>query len=143
MFEQSSEDRLTIWAEFRKNLSVSASPLQEVLDFWNHAPRIIHNHLVDPYNPRSWPTPWEIIVNNKYDDFTLSLMIAYTLKLSDRYKDSKIEIKTMVDSSKTVLYNLVYVDDSNILNYSSTPIKESEIDNELYLENLIEVIFPR
>jgi len=144
MFKQSLEERLTTWSEFRKNLDTDPNPLNSLAEFWAGAPLIIHNHNIDPYNYRSWPTPWEIINENKYDDFTLALMIGYTLKLTKKFNKDKIEVRTMVDSTKTKLYNLVYVNDETILNYNRfAAIKTQDLDSSLYLENLIEVIFPR
>ena len=144
MFHKSPDERLSDWVEFRKELDSLDDPLTQLTEFWSNAPLIVHNHLIDPHNPKSWPTPWEILYDNKYDDFTLALMIGYTLKLTKKFSSDKIEIRTMVDSSKTKLYNLVYVNDTDILNYDRHGIKKpNEIDNSLYLENIVEVIFPR
>jgi len=89
-------------------------------------------------------TPWEIIENNKYDDFTKALMIGWTLKLTNKYKNSKIELKTLVDSNRTREYNLIYVDDSWVINYNDNgPIPALEINDGFKLENLIEVSSPR
>lgn len=144
MFQKSPEERLTRWSDFRKELDHTSDPLNSLAEFWSQAPLIIHNHNIDPYNHRSWPTPWEIIVENKYDDFTLALMMGYTLKLTKKFNNDKIEVRTMVDSNKTKLYNLVYVNEEEVLNYDRfAAIKPQDIDTSLYLENLVEVIFPR
>jgi len=144
MFHKSPDERLSEWSEFRKNLDTLDNPLTTLAEFWSNAPLVIHNHKVDPYNARDWPTPWELIVENKYDDFTLALMIAYTLKLTNKYNNDKIEVRTMVDSTKTRLYNLVYVNDTDVLNYErATAIKAQYIDESLYLENIVDVVFPR
>lgn len=144
MFDKSPDERLSQWSDLRRNLITADDPLQLTAEFWSAAPRIIHNPKVDPYNPKSWSTPWELIYDNKYDDFTLALMIGYTLKFSERFKNDRIEIKTMVDSQKTKLYNLVYVNDTVVLNYApNAAVTAQEIDDSLYLENLIEVVFPR
>lgn len=144
MFHKSPDERLSEWSEFRKNLDTLDNPLTALAEFWSNAPLVIHNHKVDPYNSRSWPTPWELIVDNKYDDFTLALMMAYTLKLTKKYSNDKIEVRTMVDSSKTKLYNLVYVNDAAVLNYQRAEAVEVQyIDDSLYLENIIDVVFPR
>jgi len=143
MFNKSPDERLSDWSDFRKELTTSEDPLETLANFWSAAPRIIHNPKIDPYNPKSWPTPWELIYENKYDDFTLALMMGYTLKLSDRFKNDKIELKTMVDSQKTRLYNLVYVNETDVLNYESGSIKAQDLDSELYLENIIEIVYPR
>lgn len=144
MFHKSTDERLSDWSNFRKELDNLSDPLTALAEFWNDAPLVIHNHKVDPYNPKSWPTPWDLIVENKYDDFTMALMMAYTLKLTKKFNKDKIEVRTMVDSKKTKLYNLVYVNDEDVLNYErSAAIKAQTIDESLYLENVIDIIFPR
>jgi hypothetical protein len=144
MFNVSPDKRLSEWAELRKEISSSDNPYDVLAEFWSRAPVIVHNHIINPYEPDNWPTPWEIIYENKYDDFTLALMISYTLKLSDRYKNSCVEIRTMVDSNQTRLYNLVYVDGKDVLNYiPNSAVQAEEIENILNLENIVEIDFPR
>lgn len=144
MFHKSPEERLSEWAEFRKNLDTHSDPLNILADFWSAAPMIAFNHNIDQYNSRSWPTPWEIIVDNKYDDFTLALMIGYTLKLTNKFNSAHVEVRTMVDSTKKKLYNLVYVNNIDVLNYDRYKVVTSqEINNSLYLENMVDVVFPR
>lgn len=144
MFNKSSDERLSDWSDFRKKLATDSDPLNSLASFWSNAPRIIHNPKIDPYNPKSWPTPWELLHENKYDDFTLALMMGYTLKLSERFKDDNIEVKTMVDSQKTRLYNLVYVNETDVLNYEPAgSVKAQDLDSELYLENIVEIVYPR
>lgn len=144
MFEKSVEDRLSAWADLRAELDSSSDPLITAWEFWRHAPFIPYNHNIDPYNHTSWPTPWDIIVDNKYDDFTKSLMIAWTLKYTDRYKNSKIEIKTLVNDRKDCYYNVVCVDDCWAINYNDNgPVSVENIPDSFFLENLIEVRTPR
>ena len=144
MFFKTADERLSAWRELRKKLTQADNPLEQVINFWSEAPLVIHNHKVDPYNPKSWPTPWELIDENKYDDFTLALMIGYTLKLSDRFRDKSIEVRTMVDSAKTKLYNLVYVGNDVVLNYDRfSTTNPLEVDTDLYVENVVSVIYPR
>jgi hypothetical protein len=144
MFHKSPDERLSDWSNFRKELDNLNDPLTALAEFWNDAPLVIHNHKIDPYKPKSWPTPWDLIVENKYDDFTVALMIAYTLRLTKKYKNDTIEVRTMVDSKKTKLYNLVYVNNVDVLNYErAAVVKVQQIDENLYLENLINIIFPR
>ena len=71
-------------------------------------------------------------------------MIGYTLKLSDRFKNESIEVRTMVDSAKTKLYNLVYVGNDVVLNYDRfSTTNPLEVDTDLYVENVVSVIYPR
>ena len=144
MFKLDTDEKLSKWSSFRKDLDHSDNPYDVVAEFWSTAPLIIFNHEIDRFNSKSWPTPWEIISANKYDDFTLALMIAYTIKLTNKFNKDTVEVRTMVDSAKTKLYNLVYVNDTIVLNYNRfTAVNVTDIDQTLYLENLVDIHFPR
>lgn len=144
MFNLPVDDRLTEWINHRQKLDEVEDPLQEVWDFWHQAPFIPHNRKIDPYFQRNWPSPWEVILDNKYDDFTRALMISWTLKLTKKFKESKIEIRTLVDTVHPREYNLVYVNDVWVINYSDNgPIPASDISGPFRLENLVEVATPR
>lgn len=144
MFNQPVDQRLTEWINHRKCLDESTDPLQDVWDFWHQAPFIPHNKNIDPFYQRKWPSPWEIIAENKYDDFTKALMIGWTLKLTKKFKNSKIELRTLVDTVRPREYNLVYIDESWVLNYSDEgPVSILEIESQFRLENLVELQPPR
>lgn len=139
MFNKEVDERLQEWSDFRKSLDHIENPFEAVSEFWYSAPKITYNYKVDPYNFKSWPTPWEMIVDNRYDDFSLALMIGYTLKFSNKFKDHNIQIRTMVDKLRNKLYNLVFVNDEVVLNYSDTVVNANDIDENLYLDNLVEI----
>lgn len=144
MFKKSTDDRLSFWAEHRSNLNTSETPFSDVWEFWKDAPYIQYNHKIDPYHQRNWPSPWEIIVDNQYDDFTKALMIGWSIKLTDRYKNSRIEIRTLVDKVKNAVYNIVYVDEEIVINYSdSGPVNADSVPDSFIVENLIELNQPR
>ena len=140
MFNKSLDDRLSLWASLRSNLTTSEDPLLDVCNFWRSAPFIPYNKNLDPYNPNNWPTPWEIISYNKYDDFTRALMIGWTLKYSDVYKDSSIELKTFLDKTKPAQYNVIFVDSRWVLNYDDAgPVASENFPNSFFLENIVEL----
>jgi hypothetical protein len=144
MFTLPPDERLSAWSRFRKQLEVSHDPLNELIEFWYSAPFIPFNKNVDPYNSKSWPTPWEIIVENKYDDFTKALLMSWTLKLTDKFKDSKIEIKTYIDGDKKRQYNLIFINNESVLNYFDDKVSSIEVVPEsFFIENIIEVQQPR
>lgn len=144
MFDKTVDERLSAWAQHRVSLEKGDDPLTEVWEFWQQAPYIPYNRNIDPFNQRSWPTPWEIIVHNKYDDFTKALMMAWSLKYTERFKDERIEIKTLVNDHKTCYYNIVCVDNNWVLNYNDNgPVDVKNLPNTFLLENLIEVKTPR
>jgi transposase len=144
MFNLDVDARLSTWSTLRKQLSDSQDPLQELANFWSTTPFTAHNHNIDPYYSASWPTPWEIIVENKYDDFTKAIMIGYTLLLTDLYKDSQITIKTLIDDHHNRLYNVVVVDEKWAINYFDNQVVTVDNIPSLYrLENLVELKWPR
>jgi hypothetical protein len=144
MFELEIDDRFTAWSLLRKQINESSTPLADLVDFWSSTPFTAHNHNIDPYYPASWPTPWEIIVDNVYDDFTKAVMMGWTLLLTDRYKDSSIYVKTLVDKPHNRLYNIVVVDNHWALNYQDNQVVEVDSIPSLYrLENQVELVKPR
>lgn len=144
MFNLSIDDRLSSWAKFRKDLDLSEQPLEDVWEFWKQAPYVPYNNKIDPYYQASWPSPWEIIVDNRYDDFTIALMISWTLKLTDKFKNSTIELQTYVDKSKNAVYNIVNLDNEWLINYSDNgPIKSKKLPDSFSLQNLVELKTPR
>jgi hypothetical protein len=144
MFRQSPDERLSTWKEFRNGLEESSTPFLDVINFWAPAPYIPYNHNVDPYNQHSWPTPWEILLHNKYDDFTKALMMAYSLKYTDKFGNSDIQVKTLVDNAQKSVYNIVSVDDMWVLNFQETTLVEaSNIPEEFRLENLVVIERPK
>lgn len=138
------EDRITSWAKFRHSLENSSQPLQDIAEFWSDIKTIPFNKAVDPYNQFSWPSPWQIIADNVYDDLTLALMIGYTVKLTNKFQNSNVEIRTLVDSNRKQLYNVIYVDNEFVLNYEKSrlvPVKD--IPDSFFLENLVALARPR
>lgn len=144
MFNKSIEQRLNDWIVLRKSLDDSLDPLQDVWDFWHCCPFIPFNKDVDPYYQQSWPSPWEIIVKNRYDDFTKALMISWTLKLTKKFSDASIEIKTMVDCNNDKQYNLVFIDNKWIINFDDNgPTEIQNLNESLKIENIVEIPTPR
>jgi len=144
MFDLDTDERLSAWLAHRHDIEQSAHPLQEIWEFWKSSPFIPYNNKLDPYHQRSWPSPWELIVNNKYDDFTKAVMIGWTIKLTKRFADSKIEIRTLVDKQKILQYNVVYINEEWVINYNDNgPINAKDIPETILLENIVELTGPR
>lgn len=140
MFNLKLENRLEYWLEFRRRLEKSKTPYIDVWEFWKSAPFIPHNQKIDRYNQNSWPTAWEIIADNKYDDFTKSLMMAYTLKLTKKFANSNFIIQTLVDNLNHREYNILIVDQAWVLNLDDNgPILFDKLPDSFILENHIEL----
>ena len=139
MFELQIDDRLSSWASLRLELESVDDPFQKVTDFWHDAPFTPYNRNIDQYHQKSWPSPWQIVVDNQYDDFTKALMIAYSLKFTKRFNESVIELRTIVDKSNRKYYNIVCVDNKWVINYGDDVVTLENIPDSFLVENLIEV----
>jgi len=104
MFNKSYEDRLIEWSNFRNSLETSPSPFEDLIEFYSAAPTVSRH--TDPYEKTMWPAPWELLEENQYCDFCRVLGYCYSLQLTDRFKDSKIEIHiiTSTDETEYILY---------------------------------------
>lgn len=140
MFDRSIDDRLSSWAQLRRDIETAEKPFDLVWNFWRTAPFIPYNNAVDPFFRFSWPTPWDIVVHNKYDDFTKALMIGWSLKLTERFKNISVEIKTLVDKEKLTSYNVIYIDNEWAINYNDNgPVPVKDIPDSYNIENLVEL----
>jgi hypothetical protein len=144
MFDLLVDDRLSAWVDLRGQIENTDSPLELVWNFWKNCPFVPYNNQIDIFHQQSWPTPWEIIANNRYDDFTKTLMIGWTLKLTKRYKDTQIHLKVLVDNDHRRQYNIVCVEDCWVINYSDNgPELLKKVPESFLLENIIELNVPR
>ncbi len=135
MFFETYEDQFSFWKKFRSRIEKIDTPLEETIKFWTKAP-LVNKHL-DAYRPDTWPDPWQIIKDGKYNDLTIAIMMGHTLKLTDRFKDSDIEIKQYLDMNNKVVYNTCVVD-NKILNYQYGEIVvEEELPKDLVLQMAI------
>jgi len=98
------EDRLLIWKRLRDQIDKEES-IQLAIDFWNDLPLSSRN--IDPYNPETWPGPWEIIEENSYCEYTKVLALGYTLMLTEKFKDWHYEIRLGVDRTQSKLYYIL------------------------------------
>ena len=142
MFDKPADEQLSAWLAIRREVETSLSPLTLISEFWSQAPFVPYNRNIDPYNQQSWPTPWEIIIQNQYDDFTRAIMMAYTVKYTNRYRDSQVEIRSFYNADRSQMLNLVYIDNTDVLNYKDqlTPVSITEIPDTLMLDNLVVII---
>jgi len=109
MFDKKYEQRLSCWSNFREKLESSDAPIQDTIEFYNNAPTVsIHT---DPWDNKTWPTPWELVKENQYCDFCRVLGLCYSLQLTERFSRSKFEIHIVIDNKNSATHYLLYLDD--------------------------------
>lgn len=125
---------MAAWRDFRESLEVVKDPFQSVLDFYKKAPLVsIHT---DPWDPKTWPGPWELLFENQYCDFCTVLGMCYSLQLTERFKDSKFEIHISKDNSKSSINYLLFVDDIVINHDNEKVISEKDLPEEAYSQRI-------
>jgi hypothetical protein len=109
MIEKGYVDRLRVWSTFRSTLEASANPIQDAIDFYNQITLV--GMSCDPYADNLWPSPWELVYENIYCEFSIILGTYYTLQLTQRFSKSAFEIYICADREKSKIIYLLYVDD--------------------------------
>lgn len=147
MFQQTAEDRLRVWREFRTSLD--SLPIEKALaqtaEFWANAPFVPYN--LDSDNAENWPDPWTLIYKNVYCDLAKCLGIVYTISLTAHKKDLEIELRIYQDPKTSYVYNLAWINqgkyilnmiDGQVLNirqFDKTLKLKQRYSKELQLEN--------
>lgn len=142
MWNLRSEDRLREWKNFRQQINSLSfdEALVKTATLWSSAPFVLH--YLDRMETKDWPSPWELLNENKYDDMAKALGMLYTLFLSDHGKNHTFSIMTAASSSSFEVYNLVLIDQGKyVLNFvpnkviNIQPLIESVSPNKIYSES--------
>jgi hypothetical protein len=108
MFHNTYENRLQEWSEFRNTLEISEDPIQQAINKYKTAPTV--SIQTDPWSRDSWPSPWELILENQYCDFCKLLGVCYSLQLTSKFSRSTFEIHITVDRTREQSHYLLFVD---------------------------------
>ena len=137
MFDKKFEDRLRVWHDFRATLSNDPDPIQSTIDFWNQAPETARN--IDPYDQATWPDPWQMIEENSYCEYTRTLAIAYTLKLTDRFMDWQPVFKVGIDKAQSRLYYMCIINDSVLGVDLEKSVHINQVPKDIHIQKIIEL----
>ena len=113
MFDLHSTERLEVWRNFRETIETSDTPLEDVVELWKWAP-MTSKYISE--NSELWPDPWHLIIDNKWDDLGVALGMLYSVKLTQRFKDTYCEIHTTVLPKDGSLKYILIVDNTHVLN---------------------------
>ena len=102
------ELRLKYWNLFKTHLSENQnSILKDTILFWR---RVQKSPLsVDPYDQNTWPTPWELLEENIYCNFSQLLAIAYTIMLAVPGDQNLPIIHIGFDKTQSRMYYILYI----------------------------------
>ena len=114
VFDEYGTKRLAVWRQFRESLETSPTPLEDVAELWWHAPFV--SPYLDPQLPTEWPDPWHLMLDLRLDDLALVLGMLYTIKLTQRFIDTKCEIHMSMCQQKKQRQYMLVVSDERVLN---------------------------
>lgn len=106
-----NEECLSLWKDLRNE--IKSLPLNDKLEniakFTSSMP--FGHRTVDYYSPWDWPTPWDILYYGTFCTSSISILIYYTLTLTD---SSQIELYLVEDED---VYLLPVINNTFVLNY--------------------------
>lgn len=116
-----TDRNISEWRELRSQLSNydDKNKLIETLNYFSKIPLV--NYVLDFNNPDSWLTPWEIIVDDYYDDICIVILICETLMLSN-FDSDRFKLKYVQDSVDNSSFMILIVDDKDVINFSYNQI---------------------
>lgn len=133
MWKLEPNERLAYWRVFRMSIGGMKLPLalQQTAELWQNCPH--SPYYLDPNDPESWPTAWELITENYYCDLAKSLGIVYTIAFSLHGQDLPIEIHTYIDQENGYEYNLsVFAQGKYVINFMDGQIVNIESVKEKF-----------
>ena len=130
-------ERITQWREFRNTLEECNDPYTRTLEFWKQAPRI--DKYLNQYNSQEWPTPWEVLKENRFCPVAIPLMIGWTLKLTTRFTKVPVLIKISIDIRSQCYYNIVQVENTIIDYENNSSCISSELPDTIVCQEVVEL----
>lgn len=120
--------RLLLWKKFRITLNDLdlENALQETVDFWCSPPWA--PFYLDEEDPKSWPGPWDLIVDNYFCDIAKALGMIYTIYLTNHRPDVELNIYQDPDTGGNL--TLVVINKKYVLNMNS-----GQVLNRQYIED--------
>jgi hypothetical protein len=129
VFDLHGNERLTKWKQFRDSIELSNSPFEDVANFWSHAPFV--SPYLPPSNPDSWPDPWQLIAVGRFDELAIVIGMLYTIKLTQRFMDSKCEIHTTILLKEKEPVYMLIIDNQQVINFEYRTVSSIKV-----LENI-------
>ena len=106
MWKSEVSERLVHWRVFRLAIGGMSleNAIQATAEFWQDCPYC--PYYLDPSDPDSWPSAWELISENYYCDIAKALGMLYTIAYSAHGHGLPMEIHTYNDPETGYEYNL-------------------------------------
>ena len=137
MYELKFEDKVKVWKDLRDDLESSPRPFDLLNKFIKDLPRSSRKE--NPWDPKSVAEPWHLIENSSFTEYEIALLCAYTLQLTDRFSDAKVEIHISKDIEEDVNMYLVYLDGSIVLGYNNEVFTSNSLPQSIVSQKVIQL----
>ena len=131
MWKLETSERIARWRDFRKSLDdlPLADAVQAVAEFWHSCP--YQPYYLDPADPESWPTAWDLIAENYYCDLAKALGIVYTIQFTQHGNTLDVEIHIYNDIKTGYVYHLPVLESGKyVVNFIDNKIVNIELINK-------------
>ena len=125
MLELNFEDKVKVWRDLRNTLEVHPRPLHKLMSFINTLP--VSSRSSSPFDPKSQIQPWHLLEKPSFTEYEIAQLCAYTLQLTDRFSQSKVEIHISTNIKNNESMFLVYLDGCIVLGYNNEVVDVNQL----------------
>ena len=130
------QERLSAWHDIRKHISTLFDPINYLTEIFFYCPRTKTD--TDPYKKETWLNGWQLIERNEYDLFEICLLLYYTIKLTDNFKNTSMMIHNaynkMVDSNNHKFSYIFEINGVYLDTHSMEKMSKSQFDKKYVLQ---------
>jgi hypothetical protein len=113
--------RLSAWRTFRRTISEKSvdDVIPAIWRWWQMAPEVSIS--IDPYDPKAWPTLWEIIQQGACCKYSRSLATSYTIYYL--FPETSNQVIRVHDLKKNDIYSVSVIDERFLLSPFNTNVQ--------------------
>tara|TARA_B100000900_G_scaffold316600_1_gene275566 strand:+ start:309 stop:734 length:426 start_codon:yes stop_codon:yes gene_type:complete len=134
MHELKFEDRVKVWRNLRDELEVHQRPFHRLLQFLGSLH--ISSKKSNAFDPKTQIQPWHLLDKNSFTEYEIAQICAYTLQLTERFSEAKVEIHISKDIKSNEDMFLVYLDGSIVLGYKKEVITPDELPDTVVSQKI-------
>lgn len=129
------EDKVKVWRNLREELEVNSDPFELLVSFLNTLS--VSSRKPNAFDPTAQLQPWHLLENSSFTEYEIAQLCAYTLQLTDRFCQAKVEIHISKDIENEVLLYLVFLDGSTVFGYNNTFISIEKLPKTIVSQKVI------
>ena len=128
------EQRLIDWKNIRSIINEERNPLEILSKIYFYCPRT--KTKTDEFKIETWLEPWQLLERNDYNEFDLSLLLCYTIMITEHFKDKVIVIHNCIlkeNESNNRKFSYIIEFNNQFLNVNDMVIMTKEQFDKRYV----------